>query len=127
MHAMQEQALRYGTRVANDTIISVDFSGSPFVMKGEAGVYESDSIIIATGATARWLGVPGEERYKGRGVSACATCDGYFFRGKDVVVVGGGNTAAEEAIHLAGICRTVHLVHRRNGLKAERILQERLS
>lgn len=126
MDRMASQAMRFGAKVESDTVVAVDFSARPFILKGEAAEYAADSVIIATGATARWLGVPGESQFMGRGVSACATCDGYFFRGKDVAVVGGGNTAAEEAIHLAGICRTVHLIHRRNSLKAERILQQRL-
>lgn len=128
MERMAAQALRFGARAADDVVASVDFSGRPFRAVGETGTeYEADAVIVATGATARWLGVPGEREYMGRGVSACATCDGFFYRGRDVVVVGGGNTAAEEAIHLAGLCRTVHLVHRRSSLKAERILQERLA
>lgn len=127
MQRMAAQAMRFGAKVQDDVVQSVDFSGAPLRAVGESGaVYEADAVIVATGATARWLGVPGEREYMGRGVSACATCDGFFFRGRDVMVVGGGNTAAEEAIHLAGLCRTVHLVHRREGMKAERILQERL-
>lgn len=127
MDQMAAQAMRFGARVEGDTVVDVDFSARPFVLRGENAEYLADSVIIATGATARWLGVPGERQYMGRGVSACATCDGYFFRGRDVAVIGGGNTAAEEAIHLAGTCRTVHLVHRRDELRAERILCERLS
>lgn len=127
MERMARQAIRFGARVVMDVVVSVDFSKRPFELRGEEGTWAADCVIVATGATARWLGVPGESRYMGRGVSACATCDGYFYRGRDVVVVGGGNTAAEELIHLAGICRTVHLVHRRDEMRAERILRERVS
>jgi len=128
MDRMAAQAVRFGAKPVDDIIRSVDFSGKPLLAIGESGkTYEADAIVVATGATARWLGVPGEREYMGRGVSACATCDGFFYRGRDVAVIGGGNTAAEEAIHLAGLCRTVHLVHRRDSMKAERILQERLS
>jgi len=127
MEQMAAQAMRFGARIVSDTVVSVDFSRRPFELLGEEGAWAADCVIVATGATARWLGIPGESRYMGRGVSACATCDGYFYRGREVVVVGGGNTAAEEAIHLAGICSKVHLVHRRGEMKAERILRERLA
>jgi thioredoxin reductase (NADPH) len=123
---MQEQAERFGADLEYDTVVEVDLSSRPFTLKGEADTYEADALIVATGATARWLGVPGEAELMGRGVSACATCDGFFFKGLDVVVVGGGNTAVEEALHLSKLCRTVHLVHRRDALRAETILQERL-
>lgn len=127
MVKMQEQALRFGTRFQSDIITSVDFDQSPFRLHGETTQYLTESVVIATGATARWLGVDGEQRYLGRGVSACATCDGFFYRGKQVAVVGGGNTAVEEALYLSGICETVHLIHRRDSLRAEKILLDRLS
>lgn len=123
---MQEQAERFGTEVEYDTVTSVDFSVRPFVLESENGGYTCDALVVATGATARWLGIPGESEYMNKGVSACATCDGYFFKGLDVAVIGGGNTAVEEALHLSKICRTVHLVHRGDRLRAETILQERL-
>jgi thioredoxin reductase (NADPH) len=108
-------------------IVDIDLSRRPFVAKGDSGdVYIGETVIIATGAQARWLGLPSEEVFRGFGVSACATCDGFFFRGKDVVVVGGGNTAVEEAIYLTNHARQVTLIHRRNALRAEKILQERL-
>ena len=127
MQRIEAQALRVGTEVEDDVIVDVDFSSKPFRLVGEFSEYLADAVIIATGATARWLGVPGEEQFQGRGVSACATCDGFFFKGQTVAVVGGGNTAAEEALYLANICKTVHLVHRRSEMRAERILQERIS
>jgi thioredoxin reductase (NADPH) len=123
---MQDQAERVGADIEYDTIISVDFEQRPFILKGENCEYSCDALIISTGAKARWLGVEGESEYMGNGVSACATCDGFFFKGLDTVVVGGGNTAVEEALYLSKICRTVHLVHRRDSLRAETILQERL-
>jgi thioredoxin reductase (NADPH) len=122
---MAEQAERFGTEVVYDTIEEVDTSVHPFVLKGADGEWTCDALVISTGATARWLGIPGESQYKG--VSACATCDGFFFKGQDVVVIGGGNTAVEEALHLAKLCKTVHLVHRRGELRAEAILQARLA
>jgi thioredoxin reductase (NADPH) len=124
---MLEQAERVGTEIEYDTILSVNFESHPFVLNGETGDYSCDALIVSTGAKARWLGVEGESEYMGKGVSACATCDGFFFKGLDAVVVGGGNTAVEEALYLSKICRTVHLVHRRDTLRAETILQERLS
>ena len=123
---MQEQAERVGTEIEYDTISSVDLDVHPFVLKGETADYSCDALIVSTGAKARWLGIEGESEYMGKGVSACATCDGFFFKGLDAVVVGGGNTAVEEALYLSKICRTVHLVHRRDSLRAETILQERL-
>lgn len=123
---MQEQAERVGTEIEYDTISSVDLNVHPFVLKGETADYSCDALIVSTGAKARWLGIEGESEYMGKGVSACATCDGFFFKGLDAVVVGGGNTAVEEALYLSKICRTVHLVHRRDSLRAETILQERL-
>src|SRR5437763_2030118 len=127
MEQMQKQAEHVGTRVILDLIAEIDLGRRPFVATGDSGdVYVGDTVIIATGAQARWLGIPSEEIYRGFGVSACATCDGFFFRGKDVVVVGGGNTAVEEAIYLTNHARQVTLVHRRDTLRAEKILQERL-
>ena len=127
MEQMQKQAEHVGTRVVLDLITEIDLRHRPFVAKGDSGsVYIGETVVLATGAQARWLGLPSEEVFRGFGVSACATCDGFFFRGKDVVVVGGGNTAVEEAIYLTNHARRVTLVHRRNSLRAEKILQERL-
>ncbi len=128
MEQMRAQAEHVGTEIISDYIDAVDLTErAPFWLKGDSGTeYTADSVIIATGAQARWLGLPSEERFKGYGVSACATCDGFFFRGKKVIVIGGGNTAVEEAIYLANIADEVVLVHRRNSLRAERIMQERL-
>ena len=127
MDQMREQAERFGTRMENDHIASVDLSRRPFTLKGESGkIWTCDSLIVATGAQARWLGLPSEEQLKGFGVSACATCDGFFFRGKEVAVIGGGNTAVEEAIFLTNFADKVTVVHRRDSFRAERILQERL-
>jgi thioredoxin reductase (NADPH) len=127
MEQMRAQAEHVGTEIISDYIDTVDLRRRPFWLKGDSGTeYTADSVIIATGAQARWLGLPSEERFKGYGVSACATCDGFFFRGKKVIVVGGGNTAVEEALYLANIADEVLLVHRRDALRAERIMQERL-
>ncbi len=127
MDQMKAQAEHVGTRMVHDLITEVDFSKRPFVCKGDSGdIYVAESVIISTGAQARWLGLPGEAKFNGRGVSACATCDGFFYRNKPVVVVGGGNTAVEEALYLAGICSKVTLVHRRDELRAEKMLQDRL-
>jgi thioredoxin reductase (NADPH) len=127
MEQMRQQAEHVGTRVIVDLIVEIDLAHRPFVATGDSGdLYIGDTVIIATGAQARWLGLPSEEIFRGFGVSACATCDGFFFRGKDVVVVGGGNTAVEEAIYLTNHARRVTLVHRRNALRAEKILQDRL-
>jgi thioredoxin reductase (NADPH) len=127
MEQMRQQAEHVGTRVIIDLIVEIDLGHRPFVATGDSGdLYIGDTVIIATGAQARWLGLPSEEIFRGFGVSACATCDGFFFRGKDVVVVGGGNTAVEEAIYLTNHARRVTLVHRRNALRAEKILQDRL-
>jgi len=127
MEQMRQQAEHVGTRVIIDLIVEIDLGHRPFVATGDSGdLHIGDTVIIATGAQARWLGLPSEEIFRGFGVSACATCDGFFFRGKDVVVVGGGNTAVEEAIYLTNHARRVTLVHRRNALRAEKILQDRL-
>jgi len=127
MEQMQKQAEHVGTRVVLDLITEIDLRHRPFVATGDSGnVYIGETVVLATGAQARWLDLPSEEVFRGFGVSACATCDGFFFRGKDVVVVGGGNTAVEEAIYLTNHARWVTLVHRRNALRAEKILQERL-
>ncbi len=127
MQEMQVQAEHVGTRMLWDTIVSVDVSGYPFRAYGDSGdIYEGDSLVIATGAQAKWLGVPGEQELSGKGVSACATCDGFFYRGKKVVVIGGGNTAVEEALYLTNHSQDVTLIHRRDTLRSERILQDRL-
>jgi thioredoxin reductase (NADPH) len=127
MEQMQKQAEHVGTQMFFDTVVEVDVSRRPFVCLGDSGDrYEADALIVATGASARWLGLPTEEAFRGGGVSACATCDGFFFRGKDVVVVGGGNTAVEEALYLTHHAAKVTLVHRRDSLRAEKILQDRL-
>jgi thioredoxin reductase (NADPH) len=127
MEQMQAQAESVGTRIAQDIITDIDTSVRPFVLKGDTGdTYIADAVIIATGAQARWLGLESETTFNGRGVSACATCDGFFFRNKEVIVVGGGNTAVEEALYLANIASKVTLIHRRDELRAERIMQDRL-
>src|SRR6266550_874294 len=127
MEQMQRQAEHVGTKVILDMITEIELARRPFVAQGDSGdFYVGETVIIATGAQARWLGIPSEEIFRGFGVSACATCDGFFFRGKEVVVVGGGNTAVEEAIYLTNHARQVTLIHRRNALRAEKILQERL-
>ena len=127
MEQMREQAQAVGTEFVNDVISEVDFSSRPLKAIGESGtVYTGDAVIIATGAQARWLGLPSESKFKGFGVSACATCDGFFYRGKEVAVFGGGNTAVEEALFLTKFASKVTLVHRRDELRAEKILQERL-
>jgi thioredoxin reductase (NADPH) len=127
MEQMQKQAEHVGTRMVWDTIVEIDFSRRPYRMIGDGGtIYTGDTIVIATGAQARWLGLPSEEHLKGRGVSACATCDGFFYRGKKVAVIGGGNTAVEEAIYMTNHSHDVTLIHRRDSLRAEKILQDRL-
>jgi thioredoxin reductase (NADPH) len=128
MEQMRLQAAHVGTKIESDYINKVDFSRRPLRLEGDSGtIYTADSVIIATGAQARWLGLPTEEKFKGYGVSACATCDGFFYRNKEVLVIGGGNTAVEEALYLTNHARRVTLVHRRNELRAERILQDRLA
>lgn len=126
MERMRKHAERFGTRIENDHIERVDFSQRPFRLFGGAGEYSADAVIIATGASAQYLGLPSEQAFMGKGVSACATCDGFFYRGKPVAVIGGGNTAVEEALYLANIASHVTLVHRRDTLRAEKILQDRL-
>lgn len=127
MEEMSAQAEHVGTRLMYDTIVDVDLSRRPFRLIGDGGdVYEGDVLIIATGAQAKWLGLDSEELMKGKGVSACATCDGFFYRGKKVAVIGGGNTAVEEALYLTNHSDDVTLIHRRDSLRAERILQDRL-
>jgi thioredoxin reductase (NADPH) len=127
MEQMRAQALHVGTRIHTDTITSLDLSRRPFRCVADSGdIYLADSIIIATGAQARWLGLESEQRLRGAGVSACATCDGFFFRGKEVVLVGGGNTAVEEALFLTNFATKVTLIHRRGELRAEKVLQHRL-
>ena len=126
MDRMRRHAERFSTQIVNDHIQSVDLSARPFKLVGDSHHYTCDALIVATGATARYMGIPSEEKYRGRGVSACATCDGFFFRGQSVAVVGGGNTAVEEALYLSHIAKHVTLVHRRDRLRAEKILQDRL-
>lgn len=127
MEQMRRQAEQVGAAIVYDTITSVDLSQNPIVTRGDSGdVYLGDTLIVATGAQARWLGRPGEAEYSGYGISACAVCDGFFYRGKEVVVIGGGNTAAEEALYLTNHASKVTLIHRRDSLRAEPILQDRL-
>ena len=126
MNRMQRHVERFGARVIFDHINAVELKKRPYRLQGETGNYSCDALIIATGASARYLGLPSEGEYLGKGVSACATCDGFFYRGKPVAVIGGGNTAVEEALYLANICSHVTVVHRRDALRAEKILQDRL-
>ena len=126
MARMQAHAERFETEVVFDHIHTADLSKRPFRLVGDSGEYTCDALIIATGATAKYLGIPSEEAYKGRGVSACATCDGFFYKDKDVAVIGGGNTAVEEALYLSNIARKVYLIHRRDTLRAEKIMQDKL-
>jgi thioredoxin reductase (NADPH) len=126
MERMLEHAKRFGTEIVADHINRADLSARPFRLRGDSGEYSCDALIIATGATAKYLGLPSEQTFQGKGVSACATCDGFFFRKQRVAVVGGGNTAVEEALYLANIAEHVTLVHRRDKLKAEKIMQDRL-
>ena len=127
MARMQAHAERFETEVVFDHIHTADLSQRPFRLKGDSGDYTADALIIATGATAKYLGIPSEETFKGRGVSACATCDGFFYKDQDVAVIGGGNTAVEEALYLSNIARKVYLVHRRDTLRAEKIMQDKLA
>ncbi|MBN2701303.1 MAG: thioredoxin-disulfide reductase [Methylothermaceae bacterium] len=126
MERMRRHGENFNTEIVFDHIHTVDFSQRPFTLNGDAGAYTCDALIIATGSSARYLGLDSEEKYKGRGVSACATCDGFFYKEQPVVVVGGGNTAVEEAIYLSNICSHVTLIHRRDKLRAEKILVDRL-
>ncbi len=127
MEQMEAQAAHVGTTMIHDHIASIDLSKRPFTAKGESGDdYVADTVVIATGASARWLGAPGEEKFQNFGVSACATCDGFFFKKKDVVVLGGGNSAVEEALFVAKLCNSVTVIHRRDTLRAEKIGQDRL-
>jgi thioredoxin reductase (NADPH) len=126
MERMQRHAERFNTEIVQDHINRVDLSRRPFALTGDGGEYTCDALIIATGASARYLGLPSETAFRGKGVSACATCDGFFYKNHDVAVVGGGNTAVEEALYLTNIARHVTLVHRRDKLRAEKILQDRL-
>lgn len=127
MEQMQRQAEHVGTKIIHDQIVDVDFSSRPYLCKGDKGaLYKAETLIIATGAQAKWLGLPSETKFRGFGVSGCATCDGFFFRGKEVAVVGGGNTAVEEALYMTNHASKVTLIHRRSHLRAEKILQERL-
>ena len=127
MEQMEQQAKNVGTNIVNDMITKVDFSKKLFTAESESGTtYTADAVIISTGAQARWLGLPSEEKYQGYGVSSCATCDGFFFKEKEVAVIGGGNSAVEEALFLTNFASKVHLVHRRDTLRSEKILQERL-
>src|SRR3974390_1181281 len=127
MEQMEKQAAHVGTRIVTDLVNKLELAQRPFRLTCDSGdVYLAETVILATGAQARWLGLPSEETFKGFGVSACATCDGFFYRGKEVIVVGGGNTAVEEALFLTKFAATVTVVHRRDGLRAEKMLQDRL-
>jgi thioredoxin reductase (NADPH) len=127
MEQMQKQAAHVGTNIVYDHVSKLDLSNRPFRLECDSGdIYIAETVVLATGAQARWLGIPSEEKFKGFGVSACATCDGFFYRGKEVIVVGGGNTAVEEALFLTNFASKVTIVHRRDHFRAERILQERL-
>ena len=125
MERMKKHAEKFGVEIINDHISKVNLALTPFILNGTDS-YQADTLIIATGASAKYLGLPSEQEFLGRGVSACATCDGFFYKGQEVAVIGGGNTAAEEALYLANICSKVHLVHRRDELRAEKILQDRI-
>jgi thioredoxin reductase (NADPH) len=126
MQRMKEHAERFNTQLVNDHIHTVDLSQRPFRLRGDSSEFTCDALIIATGASAKYLGIPSEEKFRGRGVSACATCDGFFFRNQRVAVIGGGNTAVEEALYLSNIAAHVTLVHRRDKFRAEKILQDRV-
>ena len=126
MERMKKHAERFDTEIIFDHIHTADLKQRPFTLQGDSGTYTCDALIICTGASARWLGIPSEEKFRGKGVSACATCDGFFYRGQKVAVIGGGNTAVEEALYLSNIASEVILVHRRDALRAEKILQKQL-
>jgi len=126
MERMKRQSERFGTKLINETVNAVDFSRRPFVLKADSGDYTADAVIVATGASAKYLGLPSEEAFKGKGISACATCDGFFFRNQPVAVIGGGNTAVEEALYLSNIASKVTIVHRRDAFRAEKIMSNRL-
>jgi len=126
MERMQKHAERFETEIVYDHIHTAELQARPFTLKGDSGTYTCDALIIATGASAQYLGLPSEEAFAGKGVSACATCDGFFYRNQVVAVIGGGNTAVEEALYLSNIAKEVHLVHRRDKLRAEKILQDKL-
>ena len=126
MQRFQKHAERFNTKIVFDHINEVDFTRRPFTLKGDSGTYTCDALIIATGASAKYLGLPSEQAFMGRGVSGCATCDGFFYRGQEVAVIGGGNTAVEEALYLSNIASKVHLVHRRDKFRAEPILVDKL-
>ncbi|HJW10473.1 MAG TPA: FAD-dependent oxidoreductase, partial [Albitalea sp.] len=126
MQRFQQHAERFNTKIVFDHINQVDLSRRPFTLKGDSGTYTCDALVIATGASAKYIGLPSEEAFMGRGVSGCATCDGFFYRGQDVCVVGGGNTAVEEALYLSNIASKVHLIHRRDKFRAEPILVDKV-
>jgi thioredoxin reductase (NADPH) len=126
MEEFKAQAERFGTEVVYDLAAKVDLSRRPFVVEGDSGTYTADALIVATGATAKYLGLPSEQRLRNRGVTACATCDGAFYRGQDVAVIGGGDTAMEEALFLTRMCRSVHLIHRRHEFRASKVMQHRV-
>jgi len=127
MEQMRAQAMHVGAEIVQDMIVKAELDRRPFRLTGDSGhIYLADALIIATGAQAKWLGLPGEQKFQGFGVSACATCDGFFYRGKEVAVIGGGNTAVEEALYLSHLASKVTLIHRRDHLRAEKLLQERL-
>ena len=127
MQRFQKHAERFNTKIVFDHINEVDLSRRPFTLKGDSGAYTCDALVIATGASAKYIGLPSEEQFMGRGVSGCATCDGFFYRGQEVCVVGGGNTAVEEALYLSNIASRVHLIHRRDKFRAEAILVDKLN
>lgn len=126
MDEFREQAERFGTEVIYDLASKVDLSRRPFTIEGDSGTYTADALIVATGASAKWLGLPNEQRLRNRGVTACATCDGAFYRNQDVAVIGGGDTAMEEALFLTRMCRSVHIVHRRHEFRASKVMQHRV-
>ncbi|MFT4717745.1 MAG: thioredoxin reductase (NADPH) [Rickettsiales bacterium] len=127
MEQMEEQAKKVGTEIISDHIKKVNFSKRPFILEGESGdKYEAETLVVSTGAAAKWLGLESEQKFQGFGVSGCATCDGFFFKDKEVIVVGGGNAASEEALYLTNHCKKVYLVHRRDSLRSEKIIQDRI-